>query len=77
MKEQRDNRGRVTTLIVTVFPDEPLSFVSPHKAETVRFRDDFVDRQLARRSRRLVDERPQFALQRPMVGLGASRSRLT
>src|SRR5258708_4747316 len=60
-----------TTLSVTVFADEPRCFVPPRETESAYPGDDFVNSKPARRPRRLVDQRPQFALQRPMVGFGA------
>ena len=60
-----------TTLSVTVFADEPRRFVAPPKIKTPHSGDDFVNSKPARRPCRLVDQRPQFALQRPMVGFGA------
>src|SRR5271170_4264505 len=60
-----------TTLSVTVFADEPRRFVPPREIEAAHSGDDFVNAKPARRPGRLVDQRPQFALQRPMVGFGA------
>src|SRR5271155_6133099 len=60
-----------TTLSVTVFADEPRCFVPPREIKPPHSGDDFVYSEPARRPRRLVDQRPQFALQRPMVGFGA------
>src|ERR1700722_9199243 len=59
-----------TTLSVTVFADEPRRFVPPREIEARDPRDDLVHPKPAWRPRRLVDQRPQFALQRPMVGFG-------
>src|ERR1700722_11480497 len=65
------SRSRGTTLSVTVFADEPRRFVPPREIEPPHSGDDFVNSEPARRPRRLVNQRPQFALQRPMVGFGA------
>src|ERR1700722_19468293 len=60
-----------TTLSVTVFADEPRRFVPPRKIKAPHSGDDFVNSEPAQRPGRLVDQRPQFALQRPVVGFGA------
>src|ERR1700722_20300498 len=60
-----------TTLSVTVFADEPRRFVPPREIKAPHSGDDFVNSEPAQRPRRLVDQRPQFALQRPTVGFGA------
>src|SRR5580693_9313239 len=59
------------TLSVTVFADEPRRFVPPREIKPPHPSDDFVNSKPARRPGRLVDQRPQFALQRPMVGFSA------
>jgi hypothetical protein len=60
-----------TTLSVTIFSDQPRRVVPPHEIEPAHSSDDFVNCELARRPGRLIDQRPQFALRRPMVGLDA------
>jgi hypothetical protein len=60
-----------TTLSVTVFADEPRRFVPSREIEARDPGDDFVNPQPTWRRRSLVDQRPQFALQRPMVSFGA------
>src|SRR5580693_878904 len=71
LKSKATTADASTTLSVTVFADEPRRFVSPHQTEAAHFRDDLVNRQRAGSSGRFVDQRPQFALQRPVVGLCA------
>jgi hypothetical protein len=61
-----------TTLSVTVFANQPNRFVAALKTELARFGGNFVDGQFARQAAggRLY-QRPQFALERAMIGLGA------
>jgi hypothetical protein len=60
-----------TTLSVTILLDQSRGFVPPHEIELAQFGDDFVNSKPAQGPRRFFNQRPQFALQPPMVGFGA------
>ena len=61
-----------TTLSLTIFADQPSRFVPPRQTEIAHSRDNLVNAKPASRGfRRMVDQRPQFALQRPVIGLGS------
>jgi hypothetical protein len=61
-----------TTLSVAVFAGQPRRFVAALKTELADPGRSFVDGQFApRNAGRRIDQRPQFALQRTMIGFAA------